>query len=103
MKCFLITYTRKNGSEADWHREVRRFIDALDADPVVGGRIAYRCMKARDGAGYYHLAVPADDQAAADLAKRDFFVRYTAALDAICGDAAEVVPLDVVAESRHRA
>ena len=33
MKHFLIKYTRTNGSEEDWHRDIAAFIAALDSDP----------------------------------------------------------------------
>ena len=48
MKHFLIKYRFQNGSPEDWHREIKRFIAALDSDPACAGKISYRCMKAGD-------------------------------------------------------
>jgi hypothetical protein len=43
MKQFLIRYRRTEGSPEDWHREIDRFIAAIDADPALKGKIGYRC------------------------------------------------------------
>jgi len=102
MKRFLIKYTF--GLEAAaveaWHGRVGEFIAALDADPVLKGRVTYRCMKARDGADYYHLAEAVDDAAVQALQEREFFKRYTAETRRVAGaGAVVVVPLDTIAES----
>ncbi len=59
----------------DWHKDIAEFIAALDTDPDLKGRIGYRCFKMRDGADYYHLASPKDDQVPKTLQTRDFFSR----------------------------
>jgi hypothetical protein len=51
MKHFLIKYRFGNGSEEDWHREIKRFIAAIESDPALNGRISYRCLKANNGSG----------------------------------------------------
>jgi len=99
MKYFLIKYSFKNGSEADWHRQVRDFIAALDGDPALAGKISYRCMKAKNGADYYHLACAADEQAVGALQQREFFQRYTGATKRAAGGEVEVLPLEVIAET----
>ncbi len=99
MKQFLIKYRRKNGSEAEWHADIARFIAALDGDPALGG-IAYRCMKVRGGDDYFHLATAADDAAVKALQSRDFFKRYTEATKHTGGGEVEVLPLDIVAETK---
>ncbi|HVZ71062.1 MAG TPA: hypothetical protein VHJ20_01695 [Polyangia bacterium] len=103
-KRFLIKYTRDpaTGSVEDWHRAVEAFIAGIDADPVLGGRIAYRCMKARDGEAYYHLAEPADDEAAKVLNEQAWFKRYTEETRRVGGGRVEVVPLETIAETRKR-
>ena len=77
MKHFMIKYQFANGTTEDWHREIGRFIAALDNDPELKGRIIYRCMKNRDDSSYFHLASAADDQAVKTLQQRDFFKHYT--------------------------
>ena len=94
MKHFLIRYRFKQGSQEEWHREIARFIAALDHDPALKGKIAYRCMKRRDGADYYHLAATADDEATKTLQGRDFFRGYTEATKRVAGGEVEVVPLE---------
>jgi hypothetical protein len=63
MKHFMIKYQFKNGTTEEWHREIARFIAALDNDAELKGKIIYRCMKNRDDASYSHLASAADDAA----------------------------------------
>ena len=50
MKYSMIKYQFANGATEDWHREVSRFVAALDGDPDLKGRISYRVMKNRDDA-----------------------------------------------------
>jgi len=99
MKYLLITYRFNHGSEADWHREIARFIAALDDDPVLKGRISYRCMKARGSSEYYHLAAAADDAAVQALQSRDFFSHYTAQTELVAGGEVVVTPLELIAQT----
>ena len=71
MKHFLIKYRLQNGSQDTWHQDITEFISALDGDPALQGKIAYRCMKS--GSDYYHLATAMDDQAIKALQARAFF------------------------------
>lgn len=99
MKHFLIKYHFTNGSPDEWHQEITRFIAALESDPALSGRISYRCMKARDGGDYYHLATAVDDRAPDELGVRAFFEHYTKASAAAAGGTLEVVPLEIIAET----
>lgn len=102
MKHFLIKYRLKNAPEAEWHRDIAAFISALDADPDLRGKISYRCMKARGGADYYHLAAAADDQAIKTLQSREFFSHYTERTKHVADGAVDVLPLEIIAETAHR-
>jgi hypothetical protein len=62
MKHFMIKYQFANGTTEDWHREIGRFIAALDSDPELTGKIVYRCLKNRDDSSYFHLASAADNR-----------------------------------------
>ena len=79
MKQFLIKYRRTNGSTEDWHREIARFIAGIDADPALAGKVGYRCMKARDGDDYFHIATVHDDSGRVALQERACFKHYTKA------------------------
>jgi hypothetical protein len=103
MKHFMIRYTRGNGTEADWHRDIAGFIAALDGDPDLKGRISYRCMKLRDSPDYFHLAAAADEQAVKTLQGKDFFKRYTDMTRAVAGGGVTVTPLEIIAETAARA
>ena len=100
MKQFMIKYQFANGTTDDWHREISRFIAALDADPELKGRIIYRCLKNRDDSSYFHLASAADDQAVKTLQQRDFFKHYTEKTRQVAagGDVA-VTPIEWIAET----
>jgi hypothetical protein len=102
MKHFLIKYRLTNGSEERWHQDIVRFISDLDNDPALSGKISYRCMKGRGGSDYYHLAAAVDDQAIQALQSRDFFSRYTEQTKLAAGGEVEVLPLEIIAESKHR-
>jgi hypothetical protein len=103
MKHFMIKYTFKQGTREAWHAEIARFIAALENDPKLKGRIAYRCMNVRDSDDYYHLAAALDDTAPADLNEAAFFKHYTEASDAASGGTLEVLPLEIIAETTLRA
>jgi hypothetical protein len=103
MKHFLITYTRKNGTADALHEEAKRFVSALDSDPKIKGRIAYRCMRVRESDIYVHVATAADDAAPRDLAESQFFKDYTEAIDSAAGTSIEGQPLEIIAETVFRA
>jgi hypothetical protein len=103
MKHFLIKYHFKEGSPDAWRQRIAEFIGALETDPELKGKIAYRVMKHRDGSGYYHLAAASDDQAAAALGRKDFFRSYTEETRRVAGGEVEVLPLELIAETVQRA
>jgi hypothetical protein len=103
MKHFMIRYTRKLGTEEDWHRDIAEFIAALDGDPDLKGEISYRCMKMRDDNNYYHLAAAADEQAVKALQSKDFFKHYTEKTRAVAGGEVTVTPMEIIAETAPRA
>ena len=99
MKQFLIKYRHINGTPADWHNEIAKFIAHIDGDPALKGKVGYRCMKMRDGADYYHIASVYDDSGRIALQERPFFKHYTEKTRAISGGTVEVVPLEMIAET----
>ena len=100
MKHFMIKYQFANGTTEEWHREIGKFIAALDNDPELKGRIIYRCLKNRDDSGYFHLASAADDQAVKTLQQRDFFKHYTEKTRQVAaGGDVTVTPIDLIAET----
>jgi hypothetical protein len=103
MKHFLIKYRFQNGATEDWHREIGRFIAALDGDPALQGKVSYRCMKGGDGSGYYHLAAVSDEATSKTLQSRDFFTAYKEKTNTFSGGTVDVVPLEIVAETRFTA
>jgi hypothetical protein len=102
MKHFLIKYRFTDGSEERWHQDIVRFIAALDEDPALRGKISYRCMKHRGGSDYYHVAAAADEQAIKALQSREFFSRYTEQTKVAAGGEVEVLPLEIIAETKRR-
>jgi hypothetical protein len=102
MKHFMIRYTRSDGAEQDWHRDIAEFISALDGDPDLKGKVSYRCMKMRDDSSYVHLAAAADEQAIKILQSKDFFKRYTEKTRVVAGGHVVVAPMEIIAETAHR-
>jgi hypothetical protein len=99
MKHFMIKYQFANGTTEDWHREIDRFISALNNDPELKGKISYRCMKNRDDTSYFHLAAATDEQAIKSLQQRDFFKHYTEKTRQVAGGEVVVTPIELIAET----
>jgi quinol monooxygenase YgiN len=99
MKHFMIKYQFSNGTSEEWHREVARFIAALDGDPELRGRISYRVMKNRDDANYFHLAAAADEAAVKALQSRDFFKHYQEKTRQVAGGEVTVTPIELIGET----
>src|SRR5260221_6130042 len=95
----MIKYQFANGPSEEWHREIGRFIAALDNDPELKGKITYRFMKNRDDTSYYHLAAAADDHAIKTLQARDFFKHYTEKTRQVAGGDVVVTPIELIAET----
>jgi hypothetical protein len=96
MKFFLITFERK-ADESELHPEIQKFVEALNRDPELAPKIAYRSMKTKAGR-YYHIAA-AEDGAADILGKRDYFKHYTEQTKRLSGGTVETFPLELVAET----
>jgi hypothetical protein len=60
-------------------------------------------MKNRDGSDYYHLATAADDAAVKALQQSGFFSGYTEKTRQVAGGTVEVLPLEIVAETKSKA
>jgi hypothetical protein len=99
MKQFLIRYRQTEGSTEDWHREIGKFIAAIDDDPALRGKIGYRCLKARDGADYFHIATVHEESGRLALQERPFFRHYTELTRRISGGTVEVLPVETVAQT----
>jgi hypothetical protein len=97
MKYSMIKYQFTNGTAEDWHREIDRFIAAIEADPELKGRISYRCMKNAGDAGYVHLAAAADEAAIKMLQSRDFFQHYREKTREVAGGNVTVTPMEMIA------
>ncbi|HMI17763.1 MAG TPA: hypothetical protein VK526_15625 [Bradyrhizobium sp.] len=99
MKHFMIKYQFTNGTTEEWHREIGRFIAALDNDPELKGKIIYRCMKNRDDSSYYHLAAAVDEQAIKTLQARDYFKHYTERTRQVADGDVVVTPMELIAQT----
>jgi hypothetical protein len=103
MKYSIIRYEFANGSEAEWHAEIARFIAELDHDPIIAGRIAYRVTRSRDGNIYTHLTAATDDEAVKALQKSAFFKHYQEATRRVAKDGkVDVTGVDVIAETKRK-
>ncbi len=91
----LIRYSISRPSE-DWEREVLAFIQAIDREASLRGRLSYRCLKESDGVSFCHIAAAVDDSAVEDLKKKSFFKPYSAKLRAVAGGEPHFTKLQVV-------
>jgi hypothetical protein len=104
MRHFLIRYRRGSIGAEEWHRDIARFIAALNDDAELSGKISYRCMRIADGDEYLHAAAATDEQAVKTLQSRDFFKRYNEQTrQAAANGAVEVVKVEIVGETKFRA
>ena len=100
MKHFMIKYQFANGTPEEWHREVARFIAALNGDPELKGRIGYRVMKNRDDAELFPSRRGRRRAAVKTLQSRDFFKHYTEKTRQVAaGGEVTVTPIEVIAET----
>ena len=102
MKQTLIKYKLTNATADEWHRDIAKFIAALDTDPAINGRISYRVMKSRGGNEYYHIATPADDEAVKALQQSTFFKPYQERTRQVAGGDVTVSPLELIAETKRK-
>jgi hypothetical protein len=102
MKRSMIKYQFKVGTQEAWHQQVAAFIAALDTDPDLKGKASYRCLKERDGSGYYHLAAAVDDAAVKALQGKDFFKAYQEETRRVGGGEVQVLAIEVVAETAFK-
>lgn len=97
MKHFMIKYEFKNGTTDAWHREIGRFIKAIDSDPELKGRLSYRVLKNRDDGHYFHLASVTDDGVQKTLQSRDFFKAYQEMTRKVAaGGEVTVTPIEMI-------
>lgn len=101
MKHVLIRYHFTQGSPQEWHKEVARFIAAIESDPQLNGKLSYRAMKTADG-DYVHLASVVDGSTADTLNGRDFFDRYAQKTNEAGGGRVDVTPVEIIAETKFR-
>ena len=99
----LIRYHFKEGTREAWHKRVAEFIAALDNDPDLKGRVSYRCLKEKNGDGYYHLAAAVDEAAVKALQGKPFFRQYQEETRRVGGGEVEVLGLELVAETVFKA
>ena len=91
----LIRYTVKAPTD-EWEREVLAFIQAIDREPSLCGRVSYRCFRQADGVSYCHVAAAVDDSAVDDLKQKPFFKPYSARLRAVAESGPDFTKLQAV-------
>ena len=99
MKHFMIKYQFANGTTEDWHREIGRFIKALDNDPELKGRIIYRCLKNRDDASYFHLAASTDEPRSRRCSRAISSSTIRRRRGKVAGGEVMVTPIELIAET----
>jgi len=94
MQGIVVRY-RYSGDEADWKAAMRDFIDAIGADEAVSGRFRYVATVAADGVARLHMGRWDSEETLKTVQSRDYFQRFTAAVQRFAGDTLESVRIEV--------
>lgn len=91
---------RYDGDEPAWRTAVDAFIDAIDADPDIGGKFAYAVSVAGDGVTRSHTGRWDTEATLKTLQSRDYFKTFAATLKGLAGDTLDAVQIDLYRETR---
>jgi hypothetical protein len=86
-----------DGDEGSWMAAVEEFVGAVDADPALRGKFAYRFNIAADGVGRVHVGRWDGEETLAHLQSQDFFKRFAAKVGEFAGGAQNATRLRLAA------
>ena len=72
------------------------FIEAIDLDPSLRGRISYRSFKGADGVSFYHMTAAEDAGAIAELREKPFFKQYAARMREVAQGGPEFTQMQLI-------
>lgn len=85
MKHGIAVGYRYEGDEAAWEKVVDDFTRAVSADAALSGRFSYHVQKS-EGGGRLHIGRWDAEETVKLLQSRDYFARFTAALQGLAED-----------------
>ncbi len=88
-----------DGDEGQWMKAVEEFVAAVDADPALRGKFAYRVNIAADGVGRVHVGSWDGVETLAHLQAQDFFKRFAAKVGEFAGGAPSATRLRLAVET----
>ena len=88
------------GDEAAWRAAVDAFVDAIDADPDIGGKFSYAVSVAGDGVTRSHTGRWDTDATLKTLQSRDYFKTFAQTLKGMAGDTLDAVQIALYRETR---
>ncbi len=80
-----------DGDEVTWRAAIDAFIDAVNADPDIGGKFSYAVSVAGDGVTRTHTGRWDTDATLKTLQSRDYFKTFAATLKGLAGDSLDAV------------
>lgn len=95
----IVIQYRYQGDEAAWRAAMQDFIAAITADDAVRGRFRYTAAVAADGIARAHIGRWDSDETLKTVQARDYFRRFTAAVQGFAGDTLESVRIDIAAST----
>jgi len=96
MKGIIVRY-RYGGDEGVWQAAMDDFISAINADKAVAGRFRYAATVAADGIGRTHMGRWNSDETLKTVQSRDYFKRFSAAVQNFAGATLESNRMNVMA------
>ena len=97
MKHFMIKYQFTNGTTEEWHREIGRFIAAIDSDPELKGQDHLSLHEEPRRWPLFPSRQRHDEAAQKTLQQRDFFKAYTEMTRKVAaGGEVTVTPIELI-------
>ena len=94
-----IRYTY-SGDEAAWRSAVDAFVEAVDADPDIGGKFSYAVSIAGDGVTRAHIGRWDSESTLKTLQSRDYFKSFSKAVQDFAGGSLDAKQVALYRETR---
>ena len=89
-----------SGDEAAWGSAIDTFVDAVDADPDIGGKFSYAVSVAGDGVTRAHVGRWDSDATLKTLQSRDYFKSFSKAIQEFAGGSLDAKQVTLYRETR---
>ena len=91
---------RYDGDEATWRAAIDGFVDAINRDPDIGGKISYAVSVAKDGVTRVHAGRWDSEETVKTLQSRDYFKTFAQAVRQFGGDSLSALQVSLYRETK---